>query len=49
MVNGVGWLVRAVGDRVRIPQTGFVRNYAVTFVAGTIGVVVWLIVAGGGV
>ncbi len=49
VVNGVGRLVRETGSRTRLVQTGFVRNYAVAFVAGLIGVVVWLLIAGGGV
>ena len=48
IVNGVGRLVREAGTRTRVIQTGFVRNYAVAFGAGLIGVVVWLLIAGGG-
>lgn len=45
-VNGLGGLVRWVGSRLRPVQTGFVRNYAATFVAGLIAVMVWLLVRG---
>ena len=48
-VNGLGTLVSAVGSRVRMLQTGFVRNYGVSFVAGLVAVVIWLVIAGGGV
>ena len=48
-VNGVGTLVRSIGTRTRGIQTGLVRNYGVTFVVGLFGVVIWLVLAGGGV
>ncbi len=48
-VNGVGRTVRAVGARTRMLQTGLVRNYGVGFVAGLLAVVIWLVIAGGGV
>jgi NADH-quinone oxidoreductase subunit L len=45
-VNGVGRLVRRGGDLLRPVQTGFVRNYAVFFGFGMVGVVVWMLVRG---
>jgi NADH-quinone oxidoreductase subunit L len=42
-VNGVGRLVRNVGDWARPLQTGFVRSYAALFLAGTVVVVIWLV------
>jgi NADH-quinone oxidoreductase subunit L len=42
-VNGVARLVRSAGDWVRPLQTGFVRNYGALFLAGTVVVVVWLV------
>ena len=49
LVNGVGRAVRSAGARTRMLQTGLVRNYGVGFVAGLLAVVIWLVVAGGGV
>jgi NADH-quinone oxidoreductase subunit L len=34
VVNGVGTLVRAGGTKLRVVQTGFVRNYALAIAAG---------------
>ncbi len=48
-VNGVAWVVRRVGTALRPLQTGFVRNYGVVFVAGTVAVVAWLLVVGRGI
>jgi NADH-quinone oxidoreductase subunit L len=48
IVNGVGRVVRGMSGGARIVQTGFVRNYALVFVAGLIGVVVWMVASGGG-
>jgi NADH-quinone oxidoreductase subunit L len=42
-VNGVARLVRGAGDWARPLQTGFVRNYGALFLAGTVVVVVWLV------
>ena len=42
-VNGVGRLVRGLGDWVRPLQTGFVRNYGALFLAGTVVVLIWLV------
>jgi NADH-quinone oxidoreductase subunit L len=45
-VNGVGRLVRDIGQWARPLQTGFVRNYGVMFLGGALIVVVWLVAAG---
>jgi NADH-quinone oxidoreductase subunit L len=45
-VNGVGRVVRNVGDWARPLQTGFVRNYGVLFLAGAVVVVAWLVAGG---
>jgi NADH-quinone oxidoreductase subunit L len=45
-VNGVGRLMKGIGERVRVAQTGQVRNYAAFFMAGAIALVVWLAVTG---
>ncbi|MFQ5522947.1 MAG: NADH-quinone oxidoreductase subunit L [Acidimicrobiia bacterium] len=45
-VNGVGRAVRRVGDWIRPLQTGYVRNYAALFLAGTVLVVIWLVAGG---
>jgi len=43
-VNGVATLVRATGERLRKVQTGYVRNYALGVVAGTVAVLGWVFV-----
>ena len=48
MANGIGWVVRKVGLRARLAQTGFVRSYAGFFVAGVLAVVIWMVMGGGG-
>jgi NADH-quinone oxidoreductase subunit L len=45
-VNGVGWVFRRLGSALRGLQTGYVRNYGVTFAAGLLVVIVWLIARG---
>jgi NADH-quinone oxidoreductase subunit L len=42
-VNGVGRLVRGLGDWARPLQTGFVRNYGALFLAGTVVILIWLV------
>jgi NADH-quinone oxidoreductase subunit L len=42
-VNGVGRLVRGLGDWARPLQTGFVRNYGALLLAGTVTIVIWLV------
>jgi len=43
-VNGVARVVRGLGDWARPFQTGFVRNYGALLLAGTVTVVIWLVV-----
>jgi NADH-quinone oxidoreductase subunit L len=45
-VNGLARMVRQVGDWARPLQTGFVRNYALFFLFGTVFVVIWLVAGG---
>ncbi len=45
-VNGVGRLAVRVGDWIRPLQTGYVRNYGALLLAGTVGIVIWLLVGG---
>ncbi len=45
--NGVGVVIRRLGDWIRPLQTGYVRNYAALFLAGTVLVVIWLVAGGG--
>ncbi len=45
-VDGVGRVVRGVGQWIRPLQTGFVRNYGVLFLAGAVVVVAWLVAGG---
>ncbi len=42
-VNGVGAAVRRIGELARPLQTGYVRNYGVLFLGGTLVVVIWLV------
>ncbi|NND03103.1 MAG: NADH-quinone oxidoreductase subunit L [Acidimicrobiia bacterium] len=48
-VNGIGALVKRLGTMLTPLQTGLARNYGVGILAGAVGLVVWLIVAGGAV
>jgi NADH-quinone oxidoreductase subunit L len=45
-VEGVGALTRRVGGWLRPLQTGFVRNYGLAIVAGTVGLLVWFLSRG---
>ncbi len=45
-VNGVGWVVRRIGVALRPLQSGFVRNYAIAVMAGTVGVLAWFLLRG---
>jgi NADH-quinone oxidoreductase subunit L len=45
-VNGVGRLVRGIGEWARPLQTGYVRNYAALFLAGTLAIVIFLVMGG---
>jgi NADH-quinone oxidoreductase subunit L len=38
IVNGVGAAVAGAGQALRVPQTGFVRNYALSMLVGTVAV-----------
>lgn len=42
-VNGVGLASRTVGSRLRLLQTGLVRNYSVAVVLGGLVIVLWFI------
>jgi NADH-quinone oxidoreductase subunit L len=42
-VNGVGRLTRSVGGSLRRVQTGYVRQYALGIVAGTVALLAWMI------
>ena len=46
-VNGLGTTVRSFGSTLRVLQTGWVRSYAAGIVAGSLGVVLWLLWQGG--
>ena len=48
-VNGVAGLVGAAGSRLRVVQSGFVRNYALAVLVGVVGVLGFLLARGGGV
>jgi NADH-quinone oxidoreductase subunit L len=43
-VNGVGWLVRETGSGFRRLQSGFVRNYALGVVLGTVALLAYLLI-----
>ena len=36
LVNGPGWLVSRISQNLRVGQSGYVRNYALVFLAGVI-------------
>jgi len=42
-VNGSGWLVRTVGSRLRLVQSGYVRGYALTLAVGAVIMVGFLL------
>ena len=42
-VNGVARLIRSVGGELRRVQTGYIRNYALSFLLGVVVVVVWFV------
>jgi NADH-quinone oxidoreductase subunit L len=44
-VNGIARVFRSLGEVARPVQSGFVRNYGVTFFAGVLAVVIWLVVS----
>ena len=41
-VNGIGGLVRRIGESARSLQTGYVRSYGVLFLGGAVIVIAWL-------
>ena len=43
LVNGTAKFVMACGSRLRQIQTGYVQRYAITFVAGTVAVIIYYI------
>jgi NADH-quinone oxidoreductase subunit L len=43
-VNGAGWLVRETGSGLRRLQTGFVRNYALGVVIGTVALLAYVLI-----
>ena len=43
LVNGVAYVVRGVGGGLRRLQTGYIRNYALSFLVGVVVVVVWFV------
>ncbi len=47
VVNGVGVLVRSVGERLRPLQTGFVRNYGLGILVGAVALLAWFLSRGG--
>jgi NADH-quinone oxidoreductase subunit L len=47
LVNGVGVLVRTMGERLRPLQTGFVRQYGLSIVAGAVALLAWFLSRGG--
>ena len=46
-VNGLAFGVRAFGSSMRVLQTGWVRSYGAAIVAGSLGVILWLLLQGG--
>ena len=47
LVNGVGVLVRTVGERLRPLQTGVVRNYGGSILVGAVALLAWFLSRGG--
>jgi NADH-quinone oxidoreductase subunit L len=47
LVNGLGVLVRSVGERLRPLQTGFVRNYGLGILVGAVALLAWFLSRGG--
>jgi NADH-quinone oxidoreductase subunit L len=47
LANGVGVLVRAMGERLRPLQTGFVRNYGLGILVGAVALLAWFLSRGG--
>ena len=47
VVNGLAYGVQAFGSSMRVLQTGWVRSYGAAIVAGSLGVILWLLLQGG--
>jgi NADH-quinone oxidoreductase subunit L len=47
IVNGLAVVTRSFGGSLRLLQTGWVRSYGAAIVAGSLGVVLWLLLQGG--
>ena len=47
VVNGLAVGVRAFGSSMRVLQSGWVRSYGAAIVAGSLGVILWLLLQGG--
>ena len=47
LVNGVGVLVRTIGEHLRPLQSGFVRNYGVSILVGAVALLAWFLSRGG--
>ena len=46
LVNGLGVLVRSIGERLRPLQTGFVRHYGLGIAAGVVALLAWFLSRG---
>ena len=46
-VNGVAWLVRAAGRRIRPAQSGLIRQYGLWLGLGMVALLIWIVVRGG--
>ena len=46
LVNGLGVLVRSIGERLRPLQTGFVRNYGLGVLLGAVALLAWFLSRG---
>jgi len=47
IVNGMAVVTKAFGSSLRVLQTGWVRSYGAGIVAGSLGVILWLLLQGG--
>ncbi|MEA2022930.1 MAG: NADH-quinone oxidoreductase subunit L [Actinomycetota bacterium] len=47
IVNGLAVVTRSFGSSMRVLQTGWVRSYGAAIVAGSLGVILWLLLQGG--
>jgi hypothetical protein len=46
-VNGAGALARMTGNRLRLTQTGYVRNYALGIAGGAVLALGWFLMRAG--